>query len=273
MHSSFHPVHWLVFNAVGLLVQGVHTPDVLSVHPRLQSDFDAFLPAVRSRVLARTGGFDGPCAALTSWAYTSVPTSGPARLSITTGMRTYCQSNTLKQLMVKDVLWAQQRSLWLPNGIQPDATCSWGSSLTTVVLLPGNSILVGKRSDNLQTNPSKWSCLFTEILEPSDVTLSSMEPLLDRLVQEELPFFKKLGLHRFVGLMLVPECYTWTLVSVLDLRALPIEPLDAMLATLSPDEETQAWTRVMLHPVLDEMGDSNIIIGLALARSIADCLQ
>lgn len=210
MHSSFYPVHWLVFNAAGLIVQGVHTPHVLPVHPRLQSDFYALLPKVKSHILALPGGFDGPCAALTSWAYTPMPNHGPARLSITTGFRTYSQSNALKQLITKDAQWKQQRTLWLPNELQPDAACSWGSSLTTVVVLPGNRVLAGKRSANLQTNPSRWSCLFTEILEPSDIAPDSMDGLLARLIQEELPLFQNLGSHQFVGLMLVPECYTWT---------------------------------------------------------------
>lgn len=273
MPSSFYPVHWLVLDPAGLSVRGQHHPETLPVHPRLQDAFDAQWPQVLQRVLATPGGFDGKRAALVHWQFDPAGRGRPAQLSLTTGFRTYTQGTTLKKLMAQDALWSEDFPQGLPPGLQPEPSLSWGSSLTTVVLLPNGRVLAGQRGQHMQANPGRWACVFTEILEPDDVSPWGMNDLLERLVEEELPLLLGRGLHRYVGLMLIPRSYTWTLVSVLDLRAEPADELDALLLRMKPDAETQAWASLALQglPGLAEgaLADDAVVEGLELARELS----
>lgn len=255
MLSSFYPVHWLVFEPNDLVVSGHHFPENLPVHPRIETALRASWPLVRANVLATPGGFDGPCAALLHWKYHAAIGSRPAHLHIATGYRSYSQGKTLKRLLLEDGADTTQGPL-LPStpeqlspSLQPNAAMSWGSSLTTLVLLPDNQVLTGQRGAHMHINPSVWSCLFTEVLEPSDVRAPSMATLLDRLVREELRPFVGMGSQRFVGLLVLPQSYTWTLVALLDLRHVPQDDVQTALAALQPDNETQAWGLCTLPPL------------------------
>ena len=276
MYTSFDPFYWLVFDPIALCVHGQHVAESLPVHPRLYNEFNKMLPIVYKHIMATPGGFDGNCAALVHWEYTAAVDSRPAQLRIVTGYRAYTQGHTLKHVLVENA------NLDYPNALlpiqptpkqQPIASLSWGSSLTTVVLLPNNSVLMGQRSAYMQTNPSQWCCLFTEALEPSDVRPLSMDNLLNRLAHEELANLGTIGPHRFVGLVLLPMSYTWTLVSVLDLRAVPSILLNNALAALRPNDETQAWSALSLSPPAErDRSDAATILGFSLARDIAQRL-
>lgn len=123
----------------------------------------------------------------------------------------------------------------------PDKGVSWGLSLLTFVLLPFGHLLCAQRSPALMVAPGEWKASFTEVIEPADITEGSLQPLLDRLVEEELPTLQGLGPHRFVGLGVREDTYTWQLVSTVDLRKPTIELYHA-LEGLLPDPETSAWS-------------------------------
>lgn len=268
MNCSFYPFHWLFFDARGVLVNGEHAHTQLPIHRAIQADFDELLPSNRARILASPNGFEGPCAPLLQWT-PAKKNEDMARLVIKTGFRPYTHSNTLKRLLASSRAWehTQSSTFVAHETLQPLPSLSWGFSLTTVVLLSRNRILMGQRGANMDASPGRWSAVFTEIIEPKDISLSSMEPLLHRLVQEELPAFVNAGTHRFVGLLLLPESYTWTLVSVLDLRDVDGEHIETLVASLAPDEETQAWYTHDLNMPLEPSMLPNTQ-GLALVRDI-----
>lgn len=273
MMSLFHPVQWLAFDPRGLVVRGIHQPGAMPVHPRYEKGFDAVWADVRERVLRAPGGFDGQRAALVHWELEPGRGTRPACLSLETGFRPYSQGTALKQLIAEDGHWDTEVLASIADLQQPQPGLSWGSSLTSVVLLPHGKVLAGLRSSHLQASPGAWSCVFTEILEPDDVSPWNMDDLLERLVREELPLLTGKGTHRFVGLMLLPQSYTWSLVSVLDLRAQPAHEMDALLAQMAPDEETQAWASLPLQsmPGLIEGGaaEPGPVQGLELAHELS----
>lgn len=273
MMSLFHPVQWLAFDPRGLFVRGTHQPGAMPVHPRYEKGFDSEWADVRERVLRAPGGFEGQRAALVHWELEPARCTRPACLSLETGFRSYTQGTALKQLIARDGHWGTEVLGSIAALSQPQPGLSWGSSLTSVVLLPHGKVLAGQRSSHLQASPGVWSCAFTEILEPDDVSAWNMDDLLERLVREELPLLAGRGTPRFVGLMLLPRSYTWSLVSVLDLRAQPAHEMDALLAQMVPDEETQAWASVPLHsmPGLASAGatEPGTVQGFELAQDLA----
>lgn len=277
MYTPFYPFHWLAFEPTALCVHGRHFPESLPVHPRLQSRFTKQLPHIYKRIIDTPGGFDGDCAALLHWEYQDAGAGRPAQLQIATGYRLYTHGHTLKTVLLEQANTAGPNTFLatqLNGALQPIAGMSWGSSLTTVVLLPNNQVLMGQRSPHMQTNPLLWSCLFTEALEPSDIHASNMDNVLARLAHEELACLQTLGTHRFVGLVLLPLSYTWTLVSVMDLRSVPMWQLTIALAELQPDAETQAWSAHTLATLPGLLTpDTRDLLGLALAQNIVDRLS
>jgi len=271
--SLFHPVQWLAFDPRGLVVRGAHQPGAMPVHLRYEKGFDAVWADVRERVLRAPGGFDGQRAALVHWELEPARGTRPACLSLETGFRSYSQGTALKHLIARDGHWDAEVLASIADLPQPQPGLSWGSSLTSVVLLPNGKVLAGQRSSHLQASPGVWSCAFTEILEPDDVSAWNMDDLLERLVRDELPLLAGKGTHRFVGLMLLPRSYTWSLVSVLDLRAQPAHEMDALLAQMVPDEETQAWASLPLHSMpglaCADATESGPVQGLELAQDLA----
>lgn len=270
-NCPFYPFHWLVFEKHALRVFGSHHPEPMEVSDRVKPLFQNRWEKTRQKVLSSPGGFDGHRAVLLSWetcaACREFPTPG---LKLETGYRTYTEGLALKQLVAE--LGSRVEGAAPLAELQPLPTESWGSSLTTVVLLPDNGVLAGQRSPLLQVNPGRWSCVFTEILEPSDVHPVSMEPLLGRLTSEELKPLENIAKHRhrFVGLLLVPHSYTWTVVSVLDLTRAPPADVQQAVAELQPDAETAAWQVVPL-------GSAHFVVpglsGLELARDVARRLR
>lgn len=275
MYTPFYPFHWLAFEPNALAVRGLHFPESLPVHPRLAAQFQTQWPGVRERILATPGGFEGNCAALLHWKHEKAQGLRPAQLRVATGYRPYSQGHALKTVMLNHADEHEPNAL-LPqpsSAMQPIAGLSWGSSLTTLVLLPDSRVLINKRSANMQTNPSQWTCLFTEVLEPSDLCEHSMQNVLSRLEQEELANLGQLGIHRFLGLCLLPQSYTWTLVSLLDLRAAPRDRLNASIFALKPDAEIEAWGQHSLLPEATVLVGDSTLMGLALAVDIVNRLD
>ena len=279
MYTPFYPFHWLAFEPGTLSVRGQHFPESLPVHPRLQNAFQTHWPEVRERILATPGGFEGgfegDCAVLLHWEHEKAHGPRPAQLRIATGYRPYSQGHALKTVML-DHAGEHEPNALLPqpsSAMQPIPGLSWGSSLTTLVLLPDSRVLINKRSKNMQTNPSQWTCFFTEVLEPGDLCENSMQNVLSRLEQEELANLGPLGVHRFLGLCLLPQSYTWTLVSLLDLRAAPRDRLNASIFALEPDAETEAWGQHSLLPEATALVGDSTLLGLALAVDIVNRLD
>lgn len=258
-------------------MQGMHFPEALPIHPRLSAAFRCKWPIIKETILNTPGGFEGDCASLLHWHFEVAHRDRPACLRIATGYRPYSQGHTLKTVLLDSMHEAAPNALLSYNpaaSVQPVPGLSWGSSLTTLVLLPGNRALTGLRSKNMQTNPELWACLFTEALEPRDVSGVSMAPLLDRLVLEELGTLGALGQHHFVGLAFLPESYSWTLVSVLDLRKANTLALAAALDRLVPDNETQQWGQYPLDtPELFNASNPPELLGLSLAQDIVSRLN
>ncbi len=266
--SAFFPFRWLAFDPAGFCVRGVHHGESLAVSQRLTPAFRQKWPLTRQQVLNTPGGFEGERAALLSWEVAGRdPRTRQPVLRLQTGYRTYSEGLALKRLVAEQGSCARVEP---PFGDeQPLPGESWGSSLSCVVLLPQGRVLAGKRSSTLQSNPNRWSCVFTEVLEPSDVSPWGMEDVLDRLVAEELRSLKDLAheRHQFVGLLLVPHSYTWTLVSVIDLREEPAEAVDKAVGELAPDAETSAWGSVPLTDMA-QGAFSPDLDGLDLARDV-----
>lgn len=213
--------------------------------------------------------------ALLHWEHEKAHGPRPAQLRIATGYRPYSQGHALKTVML-DHAGEHEPNALLPqpsSAMQPIPGLSWGSSLTTLVLLPDSRVLINKRSKNMQTNPSQWTCFFTEVLEPGDLCENSMQNVLSRLEQEELTNLGPLGVHRFLGLCLLPQSYTWTLVSLLDLRAAPRDRLNASIFALEPDAETEAWGQHSLLPEATALVGDSTLLGLALAVDIVNRLD
>ncbi len=271
--SSFSPFVWVVFNPEGLFVRGTHSGKRLPVDACFAVEHPRVWEEVRQRVLSTPGGFDGERAVLLEWGLAGRDRrTGQQELVFNTGFRTYSEGTALKKMVAQTLAQASLSSdaVATPPS-QPSEGWSWGSSLTTVVLLPGERVLLGQRAAHLQANPGRWACVFTEVLEPADVSPWGLEDLLERLTQEELPAFQELGEHRFVGLLFLPRSYTWTLVSVLDLRMHSREEIDAAMSHLAPDNETQAWGSLPLSELVAPVPSD--VEGFELAQDVARRLR
>lgn len=257
MRDPFKSFEWLCFGR-RLQVLGHHNSDPLPVATSLREGFASRHSALLAKVLARPGGFDGQRAALVHWRLEG------SRLSLETAQRSYTEGSTLKQLCLE---YPDQ----VPLGLQPVEGWSWGSSLATVVLLPGNRILTGRRSRNMAAAPGRWSVLFTEVLEPGDVRPLGMGTLLSRLVEEELPTLSAFGAGRYVGLARTLPDYCWMLVAVLDLRSIDAaDGLEDALAALKPDDETEAWAALGV----DSLALGSLMpLGLDLVRDLVQRLD
>jgi hypothetical protein len=251
LSDLFTPYTWACFEP-RLRVRGVHSPEKLPIAPPLRAAFEAGHPRVLEEVLARPEGFDGRRAALTRWEH------HPGELQLRTGERSYTEGLVLGRLIRE-----RRRP---PPDAAPDPAWSWGTTLATLVLLPERRVLVGQRSEQLQSAPGRWAAVFTEVLEPADIDPLGMRAVLDRLVAEELAPLRQLGRHEFVGLLRLAGNWEWILVAVLDLRGLCAAALAQALARLVPDDETVAWDTLPL----DEAGDDRAgdVIGLQLARDV-----
>lgn len=239
-------LRFVAFNPRGMQVRGTHDPESMPVAEQLQQDCSRRQEEWRSKILARPGGFDGHRAPVLSFRATA------DTLQVHTGYRTYTQSRALRDAL--DAARGSQDLVLSPNDLlRPRAGLSWGASLATFVLLPHEHVLCAHRAEPLATDPGIWTCCSTEILEPTDLDRRNMDKLLARLVSEELPSLGGLGQHRFVGLGVRPLSYTWQLVSVLDLRPVPLEQLVPVLSAMQPDTETAGWAVLPLQSIaLDE---------------------
>jgi hypothetical protein len=153
-----------------------------------------------------------------------------------------------------------------PYSAQPDPAWSWGIALASLVLLPGRKVLAGKRAEHLRAAPGRWAAVFTEVLEPTDISPLGMNAALARLAAEELAPLQHLGRHQFVGLIHLSLSRQWILVAVMDLREVPLSGLDRALAELAPDQETVAWATLALGQERRPAGLD--VIGLRLARDV-----
>lgn len=215
----------------GLTVSGTFNPGTAPVASMLQPSFETARQKWLQKIASNPKSFNGHRAVLTGFDVVE------RRLELQTAYRTYADGRALNDAL-RD---ARTAGLDVASDKleRPCAELSWGFSLLTAVLLPGNQLLCNQRSHSLAVNPGKWTPYFTEIIEPSDIDGRDMQGLLDRLVAEETPALKGLGLHRYVGIGVRPLSYTWQLFSVLDLRdaAGVLQALEA----LAPDQETTAW--------------------------------
>jgi hypothetical protein len=222
---------FVAFDADGLFVSGKHTPAQAPVSPELQVVYQRRCEAWKAKVLSRPGGFDGERAALQSYQH------GDKGLQLMTAYRSYTEGRALADAWLERPAHLDQQAQ--AGGVLAGA--SWGMSLVTFIRLPGDLWLSGRRSAAMLALPGVWSVGFTEMMEPVDIQSVTMQPLLDRLVREEMPSMASLGDHRFVGLSVRPRTYSWQLVSVLDVSKVETQPLRAALEALQPDEETDAW--------------------------------
>jgi len=234
------PLTFIVLNPAGLLVNGQHQNTSPSPPSLLVEDIAQRRANWRTTVLSRPEGFDGARAVLEDFCYHR------GTLSLRTRYRSYTEG-----LALRDSL-AQARAdgeFVLPTSsiMQPRADISWGMSLTSYVLLPGGYALCGERDASLFSLPGAWTCSHTEIMEPTDIDSVAMQPLIARLVAEELPALAGLGIHKFVGLSLRKNSYLWQLVALIDLRLVEPETVRAALLALEPDAETAAWSVVPLE--------------------------
>lgn len=243
------PLTFLVLNPAGVLVRGQHNLASPTMHPLLADDFANRHAAWRERVLAGPGGFDGARAVLEGFHYER------GTLNLRTAYRSYSEGlalrDSLRHAREHGVL-----SLPAAGAHQPRAEMSWGMSLTCYVLLPQNYVLCAERDPSLFSLPGIWTCSHTEIMEPSDINPDDMQPLLERLVTEELPALTGLGTQKFVGLSLRKGSYVWQLVALIDLRLAEPEAVVAALLALQPDAETAAWSVCALEPAASAT-DSN----------------
>jgi hypothetical protein len=159
-------------------------------------------------------------------------------LSVSTAYRSYTEGRALHDVLLQ-AREAGELSDADFSADNPDVTLSWSFVLACVVLLPGGLFLCGQRGSNLAVHPGEWTCMQTEIIEPSDVLMGGMDRLLTRLVEEEMPCLVGKGSHKYVGLGRWGDTGGWALVSVLDLRDEP--DLEHLLPQLAPDAETQSW--------------------------------
>lgn len=229
------PLTFLVLNPSGLVVRGRHDPVSPAVHPLLNDDFGQRHAEWRQAVLARPGGFDGTRAVLQDFHYAR------GVLTLRTAYRSYTEGLALRD----SLRHARERSLFpvsTTGTLLPRPELSWGMSLTCYVLLPQDHVLCAERNPNLISLPGLWTCSHTEIIEPTDIDPANMQPLLERLVAEELPSLAGLGAHKFIGLSLRKESYVWQLVAVIDLRRVDPDLLGRALLALQPDAETSAWS-------------------------------
>jgi hypothetical protein len=249
--DPFEPFAWACFEP-RLQVSGLHSPEPMPIAPDLQAEFGIRHPQLLETVLARPGGFDGRRAALKHW------TRRPGELRLRTGERSYTEGLVMARLI-------RERNVPPPSAVAA-AGWSWGTTLASLVLLPGQRILVGRRAEQLQSAPGRWAAVFTEVLEPPDISPRGMQTVLARLAAEELAPLQHLGRHHFVGLLRLAINWEWVLVAVLDLREVPGSRLSHALATLAPDAETVAWDSLPLG----EAGDAENagVIGMRLARDV-----
>lgn len=220
---------FVVFRPEGLSVCGEHCPESPGTPESTAALFQEFHQAWKDCVLSSEGGFDGPRAVLVDYDYADNV------LSLRTAYRTYTEGLALRETL-------RERGSALTSGLhKPCAELSWGLSLSTFVLLPRQSILCAQRAQTLAVLPGRWVSRHSEVVEPSDIKAGSMQGLLDRLVEEEMPALKGMGTKKYVGLALKPKLHEWQLIGVLDLRQVPLNQLNAALARLAPDAETAAW--------------------------------
>ena len=223
------PLRLVLLEPKGLLVSGFHNPTGAPLPLANRTALLREHRAIRAKVLARPGGFDGARAVLIGWERSQ------NYLYLQTQYRSYSEGLMLRKHVEANTRFLADVLLTNP---QPVPELSWCTTLATYVLLPGDRVLAGKRSAHLQTAPNVRTCSITEIIEPSDVS-GDMSPVLDRLVQEELPELAGLGRHYFVGLGIRTESGAWYLLAVLDLRESGAAA-DAVVARLKPDNETQS---------------------------------
>jgi hypothetical protein len=229
------PLSFLVFTPAGLTVTGHHDCASPPAHPQLHADFVERHADWHKRVLARPEGFDGARAVLQGFDVEG------SSLRLTTAYRSYTEGLALRDSL-RAAREAGRLQLADVTMSQPDSTLSWGMSLTCYVLLPHDHVLCAERDPNLVSLPGLWTCSHTEIMEPPDIHPMDMQPLLERLVTEEMPALASLGTRKFVGLSLRKKSYLWQLVAVIDLRLVDPEVLSHALASLQPDAETAAWS-------------------------------
>lgn len=251
MSDSFEAYTWACFEPQ-LRVCGFHSAQEMPMAPALRPAFETQHARELAQVLAQPQGFDGRRAALTRWAHR------PGQLQLHTGERGYTASRLMARLI--------QAHGGPPCGAQPDPAWSWGIALASLVLLPDQRVLVGRRAEHLRSAPGRWAAVFTEVLEPADMAPAGMEPVLARLVAEELAPLQGLGPHHFVGLIHLTLSRQWILVAALDLRDVPAAPLAAALAALAPDHETVDWATQALDPDAPQAPDG--VVGLHLARDL-----
>lgn len=234
------PIEFIVFNAAGLSVTGVHQATPAPLHQLLIPGFDQRAREVQHAVLSKPGGFNGPRAVLTSFRADST------HLYLETQDRTYVEGLVLRQ----SLRLARERGLLRISDADlklPDPSLSWGLSLSSYVLLPHGFALCAQRSPLMTVAPGLWTMSHSEVVEPDDISEDDMLPLLHRLVAEEAPALQGLGLAKFVGLAVRPLTYAWQLVAVIDLRNVAPSVLASALANLRPDLETSAWSVVPLE--------------------------
>lgn len=239
------------------LFYGVHIAHPLPVHAQIAEQVAAKRLAVLSELAINPAGFDGDRACITHWEHTK------KGLYIESAWRSYSQGIAIRETYKEKMNQGIQLANPLNN--QPDPHLSWGSTYTSVVLLPDNMVLAGLRSPHMVTNGNVWSVVFTEILEPSDISIDGMHQLPLRLVQEEMPELLKYGTPKLVGLGIREYSYTWQLIGVLDLRAAD-KSIFETIAALPADEETIAWKAV---DIMDSQVTQNIL-GNELAKLLLE---
>lgn len=240
MNSTFFPFNVVAFNPHGMAVGGKHSPEPMKVAEIFEKGLPEAWKSMVAEVLALPGGFDGDRAVIYGWetAGRKPGHDNVDSLTLKSGFRTYTEGAALREMVATQIQAAPGCAPGC-NSQPPEGWC-WGGSLATIVLLPYNTVLCGRRADNMHKDPGLWSCVFTETLEPSDIE-EDMTPLLNRLIQEEIPALSALGDHRFVGMVCIPHAYAHVLVSVLDLRSVDKKALRLAMAGLQPDAETSAW--------------------------------
>lgn len=227
------PISLIFFNPKGFTVSGSHSPSGLPVHPDIEKAFEDNHKQWLEKISGGLG-FDGDRAAITGYQYS------PGHLHLSTAYRTYTEGRAMR-----DAIYAQPKR----RSNTPEASLSWGMSLTAYVLMPYGHILCSQRSKTLAVAPGIWTAAHTEVMEPGDVDSASMAPLLARLVDEEIPALSGIGTHKFVGLGLRQRSYTWQLIAVLDLRDVPMAEVLARLELLHASAETDAWAARAAYPV------------------------
>lgn len=238
--TSPDPLNFLAFDPDGISVRGTHLKVHAPLHFALQEAFEDRRRQLERAVLARPGGFNGARAALTAYRY-----EGGA-LHLETQFRTYVEGLALRQ----ELRLARERGTIQVSPAElviPNAALSWGLSVSAYVLLPHDFALCAQRSPAMTVSPGLWTMSHSEIVEPEDIAEEGMQPLLVRLIQEEIPVLRGLGPAKFVGLGVRPLIYGWQLIAVLDLRSANPEALATALANLEPDTETSAWSLVPLE--------------------------